>query len=172
MPADRFAWAAETLDVAPSDAVLEIGCGHGLAVPLVARQLVRGKLLAIDKSPKMIALAAKRNQALVKSGKVAFEIAAVEDMAGDRRRFSRIFAINVNLFWTDPPAGFGAVAKLLAPRGRLDLFYQPPSGAQIERIAGILSLSLKQHGFARQRVVVESARLLRVHAATPAEGRR
>ncbi|MBL9034991.1 MAG: class I SAM-dependent methyltransferase [Rhodospirillaceae bacterium] len=169
MPADRFAWAAESLDVGPSDAILEIGCGHGLAVPLVARQLARGKLLAVDKSPKMIALAAKRNQALVKSGKVAFEVAAVEDMAGDRRRFSRVFAINVNLFWTDPSAGFGAVTNLLRPRGWLYLFYQPPSGAQIDRIAGILSSSLKRHGFVHRRVLVEAASLLCVRAAAPAE---
>jgi cyclopropane fatty-acyl-phospholipid synthase-like methyltransferase len=164
---DRFAWAAETLAVKPSDHVLEIGCGHGLAAALIAAKLRSGRLLAIDKSAKMIALAAKRNRALVKSGKVAFETAALEDFAIGRRRFSKIFAINVNLFWTDPAAGVPRVADWLRPRGRLYLFYQPPSGARIDRIAGILSRNLKQYGFTRLCVLIEDAKMLCVMADRP-----
>lgn len=164
---DRFAWAAETLAVKPSDKMLEIGCGHGLAVPLVAAKLKPGGLLAIDRSAKMIALAAKRNRALVKSGKVAFETAALEDYAIGRQRFSKIFAVNVNLFWTDPAAGLPPVAGWLRPRGRLYLFYQPPSGAMIDRIAGILSPNLRHHGFRRVCVLIENARMLCVMADRP-----
>jgi cyclopropane fatty-acyl-phospholipid synthase-like methyltransferase len=164
---DRFAWAAETLAVEPSDKILEIGCGHGLAVPLVAAKLKPGGLLAIDRSAKMIALAAKRNSALVKSGTVAFETATLEDFAIRRRRFSKIFAVNVNLFWTDPAAGLPLVVGWLQPRGRLYLFYQPPSGAMIDRIAGILSRNLKQYGFTHLRALIKGARMLCVMADRP-----
>jgi SAM-dependent methyltransferase len=140
---DRIVWAVETLNIRPSDHVLEIGCGHGLAVPLVCEKLGRGTLTAIDRSPKMIAAAKKRNRACVAAGRVAFETVALADANFGRRRFSKIFAINVNLFWIDPAAELPVVRKLLRPGGVLYLFYQPPSLAQLEPLATKLLHRLK-----------------------------
>lgn len=140
---DRIVWAVETLRLRPSDQVLEIGCGHGLAVPLVCDKLGRGTLTAIDRSPKMIATAEKRNRSLVAAGKVSFETVALADADFGRRRFSKVFAINVNLFWISPAAELPAVRKLLRPDGALYLFYQPPRPAQLKPLATKLVRNLE-----------------------------
>ena len=139
---DRIVWAVETLDIGPSEHLLEIGCGHGLAVPLVCEKLLRGTLTAIDRSPKMIAVAEKRSRILVDAGKAAFETVALADADLGHRRFSKIFAINVNLFWTDPAAELPVVRRLLRPDGALYLFYQPPNPAQLKPIAAKLVCKL------------------------------
>jgi SAM-dependent methyltransferase len=149
---DRIVWAVQSLGLRPSDHVLEIGCGHGWAVPLVCDKLARGTLTAIDRSPKMIAAAEKRNRALVAAGKVAFETVALADGKFGRRRFSKIFAINVNLFWIDPTAELPVVRKLLRPDGALYLFYQPPSPAQLKPIAA--KLLRKLEGMAVDRTIL------------------
>ena len=59
--ADRLAWAVETMDIRPSDRVLEIGCGHGVAVTLICQRLTSGSVLAVDRSQTMIDMARRRN---------------------------------------------------------------------------------------------------------------
>jgi SAM-dependent methyltransferase len=150
---DGIVWAVETLDISPADHVLEIGCGHGLAVPLVCEKLGRGTLTAIDRSPKMIAATEKRNRGLVLAGEVRFETTALSEAKFGRRRFSKIFAVNVNLFWINATAELPVIAKVLRPGGALYLFYQPPSAAQLKSIAAKLARNLESGGFIVDRTV-------------------
>ncbi len=144
---DRIVWAVETLKIDSADQVLEIGCGHGFAVPLVCEKLESGTLTAIDRSKKMIAAALERNRALAAAGKVQFKACALVDTDFRRYRFSKIFAINVNLFWLDLSPEFLIVRQLLRPDGTLHLIYEPPDPAQLKRIADKLARNLKEGGF-------------------------
>jgi SAM-dependent methyltransferase len=78
--ADRFVWAVEMLELSPSDRLLEIGCGSGVAVSLICDRLSSGRIVAIDRSPAMIRLASKRNRAHLALGKAAFHAAALDEV--------------------------------------------------------------------------------------------
>jgi ubiquinone/menaquinone biosynthesis C-methylase UbiE len=60
---DRLQAIVEAMKVRPGDRILEIGCGHGVAASYICERLGSGHLVAIDRSAKMIAAAAARNEA-------------------------------------------------------------------------------------------------------------
>jgi SAM-dependent methyltransferase len=124
--AERLAWAVETMVVDPADRVLEVGCGHGVAVTLICERLTRGRIVAIDRSEKMIAAAAKRNREHVASGRAVLRVAELETADLGAERFDKIFAFNVALFWRQPATTVRIAASHLSPWGALYLFHQSP----------------------------------------------
>ncbi len=151
--ADRFSWAVEVMKVSPADWVLEIGCGRGVAVERVSLQLDRGKLLAIDRSEKMIQAATERNATRISEGQVELRVSTLEALDLGRQRFDKLFAINVNLFWTrDPQPELALCRRMLKPGGTLFLFWEAPGAAKAERIAVQVSAAMKRAGLRPQTV--------------------
>jgi ubiquinone/menaquinone biosynthesis C-methylase UbiE len=124
---ERLRAVVEQLQVGPNDRVLEVGCGHGVAATLVCERLEGGHLTAIDRSPKMIEAARRRNAAYVEAGKAEFLVAALEDLDLGDRRFDKIFAVRVGLFHRDPERARRMAERWLAPGGTLlAVFDEPP----------------------------------------------
>ena len=116
---ERLRRVVDRLDLRADDRVLEIGCGHGVAATLVCERLDGGRLTAIDRSPKMIEAAARRNAAYVEAGTAEFLVATLEELELGDRRFDKVFAVRVGLFHREPERARALVEPWLAPGGRL-----------------------------------------------------
>ncbi len=102
-PAQRLVWAVDTMAVHPRDRLLEIGCGHGVAVSLVCGRLDGGHILAIDRSAKMIEAARRRNASHVSDSTATFQVAALHEADLGRASFDTIFAVHVPVFARGSP---------------------------------------------------------------------
>jgi ubiquinone/menaquinone biosynthesis C-methylase UbiE len=122
---ERLRAVVERLDVQPDDRVLEIGCGHGVAATFVCERLDGGHLTAVDRSPKMVEAAARRNAEHVRSGRAEFLVAHLEELDLGDRRFDKIFAVRVGLFHREPERARGIVERWLAPGGTLLTVFDP-----------------------------------------------
>ena len=120
---ERLRAMVEQLDIKPHDRVLEIGCGHGVAATFVCERLAGGHLTAVDRSPKMIEAARRRNAAWVDSGTAEFLVADLEALELGDRRFDKIFAVRVGLFHREPERAHGIAERWLAPGGSVSSFY-------------------------------------------------
>jgi ubiquinone/menaquinone biosynthesis C-methylase UbiE len=128
---ERLRAVVERLDIRPGDRVLEIGCGHGVAATFVCERLDGGRLTAFDRSPKMIAAAARRTAAHVEAGRAEFLVARLEQLDLGDRRFDKAFAVRVGLFHREPERARRLVEPYLAPGGTLvTVFDQPGSPSQ------------------------------------------
>lgn len=155
-PAERLVWAVETMAVKPADRLLEIGCGHGVAVSLVCEKLDGGTIIAIDRSPKMIAAASKRNADHVVAGKASFVTAALHEADLRSARFDKIFAIHVGVFLRgDPAREVEIVKRHLTPGGRLYVVDQPLERGSARTTANKQADALDRHGLEVTDVLVE-----------------
>lgn len=148
----RLRWAVDVLGARPGERVLEIGCGRGVAIELLCERLDGGHVVGIDRSPAAITAAEARNREHVAAGRVRLLRAALAEVDFDER-FDRVFAVNVNVFWLGPAKELAAVRRVLAPGGRLHLFYEPPSPAQLERAAEGCAAFLREHGFSVEQTL-------------------
>jgi ubiquinone/menaquinone biosynthesis C-methylase UbiE len=145
---ERLRWAVERLAVGPADRLLEIGCGLGVSVSLVCERLRTGRIVAIDRSAKMTAVAARRNADQVAAGKAEFRTLSLAGADFGDERFDKVFAVNVNLFWTRSPATeLALIGRLLRPGGALYLCYEPPSAARADQLVDTLTAQLVEHGY-------------------------
>jgi ubiquinone/menaquinone biosynthesis C-methylase UbiE len=144
---ERFHWAVEQMDIQPTDRILEIGAGHGFAAALICDRLTTGHLTAIDRSDKMTAVASKRNASCLDAGRVDFQTASLEDADFGAAQFDKIFAFNVNVFWTEPGKGLDRIQRWLAPGGTFFLFYMPPSAEWVSYYGDSLNATLQAAGF-------------------------
>jgi ubiquinone/menaquinone biosynthesis C-methylase UbiE len=124
---DRLRKVVDELDVQPDERVLEIGCGHGVAATYVCERLDGGRLTAIDRSPKMIEAAERRNAEHVAAGRAEFLVGALEDLKLGERRFDKIFAVRVGLFHREPARAHALVKPWLAPGGSVMTVFDPPA---------------------------------------------
>jgi SAM-dependent methyltransferase len=153
--AERLVWAVETLAVEPADRLLEIGCGHGVAVSLVCERLDGGSIVAIDRSPTMIEQAARRNADHVAAGRASFQAASLHEADFGDVRFDKVSAIHVGVFLRGRPAQeLGIIEDRLANGGRFYVFWQPlvarEAGETAERLAAVLD----DHGLTVGEVLV------------------
>ncbi len=128
---DRFIWAVEMLHIDPDDHILEIGCGHGIAVSLIAPQLKTGTITAVDASRAMIDKAQRKNEGLEAD---FIHQSFCQTALG--QRYDKIFAFNVNIFLNDAEKELSLIRDYLAPLGALYVFHQPPPTAGMETAQG------------------------------------
>jgi ubiquinone/menaquinone biosynthesis C-methylase UbiE len=123
----RSSWAASLLDVLPTDRVLEIGFGPGLAIAELSRRVgPAGHVFGIDRSDVMLRHATRRNAAAIRAGRVTLTLGTVERLppALDGP-FDAILAINTLGFWTAPAKRLEDLRRRLMPGGRIAIASQP-----------------------------------------------
>ena len=159
-PSQRFVWAVETLALDPADRVLEVGCGHGVAVSLVCERLTNGQITAIDRSPKMIEMAVRRNREQIAAGRAMLRTAALETTDFGEERFDKVFAFNVAPFWLQPEDALGIVRRHLGPDGAVYLFWDArhTQPGRVRDLAEQLSEKFRLAKFSIDQVLVKDLR--------------
>jgi trans-aconitate methyltransferase len=121
----RSRWTVERLGIDPSNRVLEIGCGPGVALKACLERLRHGTAVGVDHSDVMIAQARRRNAKAIRKKRLKLIAGTIDDLAQNEPPFDRIFSINVIQFVPDKVSFIMSCVERLAPNGLLATTFQP-----------------------------------------------
>ena len=116
----------ELVELAPSDAVLELGCGSGRLLATVAARLRRGFAAGIDPSALMVRHARMRNRRWIAQGRAEVSAGRSDDLGRFAdARFDKVYGTHVVYFWVEPARDLAEIRRVLRPGGALVLGFFP-----------------------------------------------
>jgi ubiquinone/menaquinone biosynthesis C-methylase UbiE len=155
----------DALDPPPGAAVLEVGCGPGHALQMLARTRPLGLVAGVDASEPMLARARRRLDGGRGDAALDLRVGDAGDLPFPDECFDVVFAVNAFHQWPDQRRALAEMAGVLKPAGDLMLSIRdvrtvgrsspPDRGAETAKAAANM---LKDLGLqVRQREVVHSA---------------
>jgi len=132
-------WVIELLQIAPKDAVLEVGFGPGVIIERISQRAATTHVAGIDASSEMVKQARIRNAAAIETGQVDLRQGSVEDLPFGDNTFDKALAVNSMQVWTDRLAGLRQVRRVLKPAATLALGYTAHSGQSKTGLTEVLS---------------------------------
>jgi len=116
-------FAAEQLDLKPSDRVLEIGFGGGVALEyLIAKA---GFVVGVDRSQTMVRQAKSRFSHAVARGRVVFHEGRLEGLPLENWSFEKVLTVNTIYFWNSLEIGFREIHRILSVGGNAAVGFLP-----------------------------------------------
>ncbi len=117
--------AIAMLDIQPADRVIDVGTGHGRSLGVMAARATRGLIVGVDTSDVMLAIARRRNKALIRNGSVQVEKCASDNLLFPPASFDKALAVHTLYFWQPAEPHLRSIAKTLSAGGRFLLAFRP-----------------------------------------------
>ena len=117
-------WIVQLLDIQPSDHILDIGCGPGLAIQGFAAIATQGLVAGIDTSPLMVQEARKRNATAIETGHVEIQQGDASTLPYTDASFDKVAATHVIYFWSDVVTTLQELRRVLRPGGTVAIGFQ------------------------------------------------
>jgi ubiquinone/menaquinone biosynthesis C-methylase UbiE len=119
--------------VQPGDHILDIGCGSGLSIALLAPLVPNGSVSGIDPSAVMIDRARARNCKQIAAERAMVMVASVEQLPFIENTFDAVMSVHTLYFWADINFALAEIARVMRSNGRLVLAFR--TGANPAAIA-------------------------------------
>jgi ubiquinone/menaquinone biosynthesis C-methylase UbiE len=153
----RNRWVVSLLDVRPTDRVLEIGFGPGLAIAELSRRVGdSGHVYGTDHSDVMLRQATRRNASAIAAGRVSLSRASVDRLPPSLGGpFDAILSVNSLGFWPAPAERLDELRRRLRPGGHIAIASQPrcpgATASTSRQAAHTIEALLQEAGYAKTR---------------------
>ena len=125
-------WGLEHIAIQPDAIILDVGCGGGGAVRILAQAASRGKVYGVDYSEDVLPTARRINKALVRQGRVEIKQGSVSELPFPDDTFDLATAFETTIFWPSLVDDLREVRRVLKPGGTLLIANEAYADARFE----------------------------------------
>jgi len=104
----------DRMGLSPADSVLDVGCGAGWLLHLLAERVTEGRVVGMDVSDEMVRHA-RRNCADLPQ--VMAVTGSVDEIPWENAFFTKAISVESAYYWPDPAAGLQEIFRVLRPGG-------------------------------------------------------
>ena len=126
-------WGLEHVTIAPDAMILDVGCGGGRAVKILAQAASRGRVYGVDYSEDVLSIARRVNRALIQQGRVEIRHGSVSDLPFPDGMFDLVTAFETIIFWPSLLDDLREVRRVLKPGGTLLIANEAYQDARFEQ---------------------------------------
>jgi SAM-dependent methyltransferase len=137
---DAYHWGLDHVTIKPDAVALDVGCGGGKAVSLIAAKATAGEVHGLDHSMDMVRLARRVNRLLVRSGRVTIDHGSVSSLPYPDGMFDIVTAFETIEFWVSLNEDLSEVKRVLRPSGALLVVNRCPAAEERDKWAEALQL--------------------------------
>jgi len=106
--------ALELMQIAPTDNLLDVGCGAGWLSRILAKGVPEGRVVGTDISDEMIHHARK---ASVDFTNLVFVVGEVNEIPWEANFFDKAISVESSYYWPDPAMGLREIFRVLRDGG-------------------------------------------------------
>jgi len=121
-----------TMEIQGGERVLELGCGGGELLGMIAEKITSGKVTGLDWSPLAIRFCKYQLRRFINQGKLDLFCQDAVQIPLPTNSIDSICTVNTVYFWDEPEAVFAECARVLNRGGRIVLCNSDLSGLSTE----------------------------------------
>ena len=129
-------WALSNLPEITPDSILDIGCGGGMMISLLAEKYDGALVAGIDISETAVQCARHMNHKLIDEGRCRIDVASVMDIPCDEFSFDLVVSCESYFFWPDLIKGMEEACRVVSFGGYIAIIseaYPHPDFDSINR---------------------------------------
>ena len=121
-----YDWGLESLTLKADFTCLDVGCGGGGVVKILAEKANMGKTCGLDHSAEMVRLSCRQNKTLIARGLVKIKQGTVSVLPYPDKYFDLITAFETIQFWPDLKNDLLELKRVLKPTGKVLIINRYP----------------------------------------------
>lgn len=126
-------WGLGHMTIQPDAAILDVGCGGGGAVKILAQAAPHSKVYGVDHSEEVLRTACRVNQILIEQGRIELKHGSVSNLPFPNDTFDLVTAFETAIFWPHLPDDLKEVLRVLKPGGTLLIANEAYADARFEK---------------------------------------
>jgi ubiquinone/menaquinone biosynthesis C-methylase UbiE len=125
-------WGLQHVTIPPDASILDLGCGGGGAVKILARAASRGKVCGVDYAEDVLPTARRVNKETIRTGCVEIMYGSVSGLRFSDNTFGLATAFETTFFWPELVDDLREVRRVLKPDGILLIANEAYKDARFE----------------------------------------